>query len=153
MNSFPLAPTGTEARVCYDIAARQLRGVTKYGVTVEENPLSLKDWLNHAYQETLDNAVYLRRAIEKIDAEIFVKTVAKPTCKGWWWHRYLSDQWMPRWIESAGCGPEWLLCRETLMSSKADDWKGDWVGPLQAPSVPNATENHLATPSSQKPTD
>jgi ribosomal protein L37AE/L43A len=59
----------------------------------------------------------------------------RPTSKGWWWHRYLSEHWMPRWIESAGYGPEWLLCRETMMSDKAGDWKGDWFGPLQAPSV------------------
>lgn len=67
---FKLAPTGTEARVCYDIAARQLKGVTKYGVTVAENPLTLREWLQHAYEETLDQAVYLRRAIEEMDKGI-----------------------------------------------------------------------------------
>lgn len=64
------APTGTEARVCQDIAARQALGVRKYGTTVEANPLSLRDWLQHAYEETLDQAVYLRRAIEQIDREL-----------------------------------------------------------------------------------
>lgn len=64
------APTGTEARVCQDIAARQALGVRKYGVTVEANPLTLRDWLQHAYEETLDQAVYLRRAIEQIDREV-----------------------------------------------------------------------------------
>ena len=63
-------PTGTEARVCADIAARQALGVRKYGVTVEANPLPLRDWLQHAYEETLDQAVYLRRAIEQIDREL-----------------------------------------------------------------------------------
>ena len=64
------APTGTEARVCQDIAARQALGVRKYGSTVEANPLGLRDWLQHAYEETLDQAVYLRRAIEQIDREL-----------------------------------------------------------------------------------
>ena len=64
------AATGTEARVCEDIAARQALGVRKYGVTVEANPLTLRDWLQHAYEETLDQAVYLRRAIEQIDREL-----------------------------------------------------------------------------------
>lgn len=62
------AATGIEAIVCADIAARQARGIAKYGVTVADNPLSLRDWLQHAYEETLDQAIYLRRAIEALDA-------------------------------------------------------------------------------------
>lgn len=61
----PPPPTGTEARVCADIAARQRLGVAKYGTTVADNPLSLDQWLQHAYEEALDMAVYLRRAIEE----------------------------------------------------------------------------------------
>lgn len=60
---------GTEARVCEDIALRQQAGIAKYGTTVEMNPLSLRQWLQHAYEETLDQAVYLRRAIEKLDEQ------------------------------------------------------------------------------------
>jgi len=60
-------PTGTEAGVCEDIAKRQALGIAKYGQTVSENPLSLREWLNHAYEECLDQAVYLKRAIEEID--------------------------------------------------------------------------------------
>lgn len=59
--------SGTEARVIDDIAKRQLMGIQKYKTTVEENPLSLRQWLQHAYEECLDQAVYLRRAIEEID--------------------------------------------------------------------------------------
>lgn len=61
-----MTPTGTEARVCQDIAERQARGIAKYGTTVAENPLSLEEWLQHAYEETLDKAVYLKRAIEEL---------------------------------------------------------------------------------------
>lgn len=64
------APTGTEARVCADIAQRQSLGIRKYGQTVEANPLTLREWLQHAYEEHLDAAVYLRRAIEQIDREL-----------------------------------------------------------------------------------
>ena len=64
------APTGPEARVCADIAGRQALGIRKYGTTVEGNPLTLREWLQHAYEETLDQAVYLRRAIEQIDREL-----------------------------------------------------------------------------------
>jgi hypothetical protein len=60
------SPTGTEARVCADITRRQAVGVAKYGVTVENNPLPLRQWLQHAYEETLDQAVYLRRAMDEM---------------------------------------------------------------------------------------
>lgn len=63
----PLDVTGTEARVCADIARRQQHGLAKYGVSVEANPLQLRAWLQHAYEEHLDAAIYLRRAIEEID--------------------------------------------------------------------------------------
>lgn len=61
-------PDGTEARICTEIAARQQMGINKYGTTVAENPLSLREWLVHAKQEALDQAIYLQRAIEEIDA-------------------------------------------------------------------------------------
>lgn len=60
-------PEGTEAEVCADIARRQAFGKNKYGTTVAENPLSLRAWLVHAYEEALDLSVYLRRCIEEID--------------------------------------------------------------------------------------
>lgn len=66
-NTHP-APTGVEADVCNDISARQRFGIAKYGTTVAENPLPLRAWLQHAYEECLDQAVYLRRAIHEIDA-------------------------------------------------------------------------------------
>lgn len=62
-------PDGTEARICTEIAARQQMGINKYGTTVAENPLSLREWLVHAKQEALDQAIYLQRAIEEIDAQ------------------------------------------------------------------------------------
>lgn len=58
--------SGIEARVCIDIANRQALGVAKYGTTVADNPLHLRQWLQHAYEEALDMAVYLRRAIDEL---------------------------------------------------------------------------------------
>lgn len=58
---------GTEARVCHDIASRQKMGIAKYGITVSGNPLELKEWLQHAYEECLDQAIYLKRAMEEMD--------------------------------------------------------------------------------------
>ena len=61
--------TGTEARVCEDIAKRQALGMGKYGISVENNPLLLKAWLQHQYEELLDAAVYCKRAIEQMEKE------------------------------------------------------------------------------------
>jgi len=61
------SPSGIEVAVCQDIAERQQKGIAKYGVTVADNPLELRDWLQHAYEETLDKAVYLKRAIAEMD--------------------------------------------------------------------------------------
>ena len=70
--STPPAPaagsaSGTEAKVCRDVARRQDRGLRKYGVSVERNPADLRQWLQHAYEECLDQAIYLRRAMDEMD--------------------------------------------------------------------------------------
>jgi hypothetical protein len=76
-------PTGIEAEVCQDIATRQAKGIAKYGTTVLDNPLSLRQWVQHAYEECLDQAVYLRRIIHEIDREktpkILPNDESKPT--------------------------------------------------------------------------
>jgi hypothetical protein len=64
-----MGASGIEADVCKDIAERQKKGIAKYGCTVASNPLSLKAWLQHAYEETLDKAVYLKRAIAEMEQE------------------------------------------------------------------------------------
>lgn len=51
-------PEGIEAEVCADIARRQQMGINKYGTTVAENRLSLRQWLQHAFE-----------AIAEIDAQ------------------------------------------------------------------------------------
>lgn len=70
----PSEPTaeaiGTEDRVCADIAGRQQVGLRKYGVHVADNPLTLREWLQHAYEECLDQSVYLRRAMDEMDSTV-----------------------------------------------------------------------------------
>lgn len=58
---------GTESDVCADIQKRQERGLQKYGVSVADNPIKLKAWLQHAYEECLDQAIYLKRAIADLE--------------------------------------------------------------------------------------
>lgn len=57
----------TVERVRADLQKRSDVGVRKYGTTVAANPLSLRNWLQHAYEEVLDTAVYLRRAMDEMD--------------------------------------------------------------------------------------
>jgi hypothetical protein len=56
------------AAVRADLLDRSRRGIAKYGVTLDRTDLNLRDWLQHAYEETLDQAAYLKRAIVEIDA-------------------------------------------------------------------------------------
>ena len=53
----------------------QKRKIAKYGMTVADNPLAPRAWLQHALEEVLDQAVYLKRAINEIDA--------MPRCDVW----------------------------------------------------------------------
>lgn len=63
-------PTGIEALVCADIAARQQVGLKKYGQTLADNPAELHARLQHAYEECLDQACYLKWAMEAIKPTI-----------------------------------------------------------------------------------
>lgn len=49
-----------------DLHQRSQRGIEKYKVTLDRKDLSLKEWLQHAYEETLDKALYLKRAISEL---------------------------------------------------------------------------------------
>lgn len=57
----------TEKEVCKNILDRQQLGLKKYGRTVAENPLTERQWLQHAYEECLDMAIYLKRLIQEMD--------------------------------------------------------------------------------------
>ncbi len=48
---------------------RSIVGLKKYGVTTDNNPLSLRDWLQHTLEELLDAANYIQAAISKLDKE------------------------------------------------------------------------------------
>lgn len=53
--------------VMQDLNNRSKIGINKYGVTLERTDLSLKDFLVHAYEECLDQANYLKRAITELE--------------------------------------------------------------------------------------
>jgi hypothetical protein len=61
-----IAATGIEALVIEDITCRQAVGINKYGMTVADNPLAISAWLQHAYEELLDGAIYMKRAMSSL---------------------------------------------------------------------------------------
>lgn len=46
---------------------RSLKGILKYGTTLEENNLSLYKWLQHAKEEAMDMALYLHKAQKQLN--------------------------------------------------------------------------------------
>lgn len=47
--------------VIKEIAERAEAGLAKYGTTMDRTDLSASDWIQHAYEEALDMAIYLKR--------------------------------------------------------------------------------------------
>lgn len=58
MNDSPCRHAGN---VAAKMIERSRFGLTKYGQTVETNPLDLIEWLTHLQEELMDAAVYLER--------------------------------------------------------------------------------------------
>ena len=52
-----------------DLLDRSNVGINKYGTTLDGNSGNLRYWLNHAYEECLDQANYLKRAIMELDGD------------------------------------------------------------------------------------
>ena len=46
---------------------RSLKGILKYGTTLEGNNLSLLKWLQHAKEEAMDMALYLHKAQKQLN--------------------------------------------------------------------------------------
>lgn len=51
-----------------DLLERSQTGIKKYGVTLDRTDLGLEQWLQHAYEETLDLANYLKRTIRELQS-------------------------------------------------------------------------------------
>lgn len=46
-----------------DLESREKRGKEKYNTSMDRKDLTHKQWLQHAYEEALDMALYLKKAI------------------------------------------------------------------------------------------
>lgn len=56
--------SNTSKRIFEDLVSSDIKGANEYGVTVDRQDYSHKDWLKEAYEEVLDTAKYLKRAID-----------------------------------------------------------------------------------------
>lgn len=50
-----------------DLKKQEAKGLSKYATTLDNANLTLKEVLQHAYEETLDQLMYLKSAINKIN--------------------------------------------------------------------------------------
>lgn len=64
--------------VMSDLNRRSEVGIKKYNTTLERTDLELRDWLQHAYEECLDQANYLKRAIMELEGKIADDQLNKP---------------------------------------------------------------------------
>ena len=55
-----------EDKVMAKIYERAVLGKSKYGVTMDRDDLSLREWLIHAQEEAMDLAVYLQKVIDEL---------------------------------------------------------------------------------------
>jgi len=56
-----------EDEVCKKIQARSDVGKKKYGVTMEEEILSMREWLVHLQEELMDAAVYVEKLLGMVE--------------------------------------------------------------------------------------
>ena len=50
-------------QVINDIQQRELKGIETYGTTMDRNDLTQDQWLQHAYEESLDFCIYLKKLL------------------------------------------------------------------------------------------
>jgi hypothetical protein len=55
--------------VISDLESREQRRIAKYNTTMDRSDLTHKEWLQHAYEEALDMALYLKKAINESESK------------------------------------------------------------------------------------
>jgi len=53
-----------------DLLSREDKGIKEYGTTMDRTDLTEQDWLQHAYEEALDLAIYLKKIIKTKQNEV-----------------------------------------------------------------------------------
>jgi hypothetical protein len=55
-------------KVITDLKTREAKGIETYGTTLDRTDLTRSQWLQHAYEEALDLALYLKKLKIEEDA-------------------------------------------------------------------------------------
>lgn len=63
-------PKQVYAQVMVDLRGREKMGIEKYGVSVDKAELDTLQWMQHAYEESLDHAIYMKKLILEAHREI-----------------------------------------------------------------------------------
>lgn len=63
-------PKQVYAQVMVDLRDREKMGIEKYGVSVDKAELDTLQWMQHAYEESLDHAIYMKKIILDAHREI-----------------------------------------------------------------------------------
>lgn len=61
-------------RVVSLFRSRSQRGIEKYGITLDKNELSNREWLQHLQEELMDAALYVEKIKSIIDEQESRKT-------------------------------------------------------------------------------
>jgi len=74
MVKLPMGHTGNDKPIKYsskvlndvvmDMIMREKKGYSEYKQTMDRNDLSHKEWIQHAYEEALDLALYLKKIMK-----------------------------------------------------------------------------------------
>lgn len=54
-------------QIIADLEKREAMGIQKYGTSVDDAPLTQEQWMQHAYEEALDFAVYLKKMMSNAE--------------------------------------------------------------------------------------
>jgi hypothetical protein len=57
-------------RIAHLLRSRSETGIRKYGTTMDRTDLEVKQWIDHAIEESLDHALYLMKLKDELDAKV-----------------------------------------------------------------------------------
>jgi hypothetical protein len=52
------------------LRSRSDTGIRKYGTTLDRTDLSVKQWIDHAIEESLDHALYLMKLKDELNTKV-----------------------------------------------------------------------------------
>jgi hypothetical protein len=62
-------------RIAHLLRSRSETGIRKYGTTLDRTDLSVKQWIDHAIEESLDHALYLMKLKDELHTKVQEKVI------------------------------------------------------------------------------